>query len=140
MKEELVARWANGMSFTSTINDHEITIDAHPKVGGEGKGPRPKPLLLFSLAGCTGMDVVSLLKKMRVDYSDLKIKIDAELTEEHPKYYSKIHITYLFSGKDIDKGKVEKAVNLSQDKYCGVSHMLKQASEITWEIIINENH
>jgi putative redox protein len=140
MKEELVAQWTNGMSFTSTVNDHEITIDAHPKVGGEGKGPRPKPLLLYSLAGCTGMDVVSLLKKMRVDYSDFKIRISAELTEDHPKYYSKIHISYIFSGQDIDKGKVEKAVNLSQDKYCGVSYMLGKAAEITYEIIINENH
>lgn len=139
MKEELIAQWTNGMSFTSTVNAHEITIDAHPKVGGEGKGPRPKPLLLYSLAGCTGMDVVSLLRKMRVEFSDLKIKISAELTEEHPKYYSKIHIIYLLTGKDIDKAKVEKAVNLSQDKYCGVSYMLRKAAEITYEIIIDEN-
>jgi putative redox protein len=140
MKEELVAQWANGMSFNSTINGHEITVDAHSKVGGEGKGPRPKPLLLFSLAGCTGMDVVSLLKKMRVEFSDFKINVAAELTEEHPKYYRKIHLSYILTGNDIDKGKVEKAVNLSQDKYCGVSYMLKQTSEITYEIIVKEIH
>jgi putative redox protein len=125
------------MSFSSVIQDHEITIDSHPKFGGEGKGPRPKPLLLFSLAGCTGMDVVSLLKKMRVDYDEFKIKVAAELTEEHPKYYNKIHITYFFKGNSIDKSKVEKAINLSQDKYCGVSFMLKKASEITYDIHIN---
>ncbi len=140
MKEELVAQWAGGMSFNSTINEHEISVDAHPKVGGEGKGPRPKPLLLFSLAGCTGMDVVSLLKKMRVEFSDFKIDVAAELTEDHPKYYRKIHLSYILTGNDIDKGKVEKAVNLSQDKYCGVSYMLKKTSEITYEIIINGTH
>ncbi len=140
MKEELVAQWASGMSFNSTINDHEITVDAHSKVGGQGKGPRPKPLLLFSLAGCTGMDVVSLLNKMRVEFSDFKIKVTAELTEEHPKYYHKIHLSYILEGNDIDKGKVEKAVNLSQDKYCGVSYMLKKTAEISYEIIINDTH
>ena len=80
------------------------------------------------------MDVVSLLKKMRVDFEDFKIQVSGELTDEHPKYYHKIHLTYQFQGKDINASKVEKAVNLSQDKYCGVSHMLKQAAEITWDI------
>jgi putative redox protein len=109
----------------------EVSVDSHVKFGGQGKGPRPKPLLLFSLAGCTGMDVVSLLKKMRVDFTDFKIKVSAELTEDHPKYYHKIHLTYLFSGEDLDAGKIEKAVNLSQDKYCGVSYMLSKTAEIT---------
>jgi putative redox protein len=89
------------------------------------------------LAGCTGMDVVSLLKKMRVEFDEFKIRVAADLTEEHPKYYSKIHLTYEFKGDNIDKTKVEKAINLSQDKYCGVSFMLKKASEITFDIKIN---
>jgi putative redox protein len=80
------------------------------------------------------MDVVSLLEKMRVEIEDFKIVVTGELTDEHPKYYHKIHITYQFKGKDIHRGKVEKAVNLSQDKYCGVSYMLKQAAEITYNI------
>jgi len=137
MKEEIIASWANGMSFKSLINKHEVTVDSHPKFGGEDKGPRPKPLLLFSLAGCTGMDVVSLLRKMRVDYVDFNIRVSAELTEEHPKYYHKIHLMYEFTGENIDRSKVEKAINLSQDKYCGVSHMLKQAAEITYDLKIN---
>jgi putative redox protein len=134
MKNELIANWVSGMSFEADVNDHKIVIDAAESVGGEGKGPRPKPLLLYSLAGCTGMDVVSLLKKMRVEFDDFKIKVTGELTDDHPKYYHKIHIEYQLKGKNIDKSKVEKAVGLSQDKYCGVSHMLKLAAEITFEI------
>lgn len=139
MKEEIIARWADGMSFDSTIDEVEVTVDSHVKFGGQGKGPRPKPLLLFSLAGCTGMDVVSLLNKMRVEFTDFKIKVTADLTEDHPKYYHKIHLTYLFSGDGLDTGKIEKAVNLSQDKYCGVSYMLSKSSEISYEIRINED-
>src|SRR5210317_1703967 len=132
--ERLVSKHTGGMSFDTIIDDHNITIDADGAFGGQGKGPRPKPLILQALTGCTGMDVVSLLNKMRVEYSDFEIKVDGELTDEHPKYYHKIHLTYQFKGKDIDNSKVEKAVNLSQDKYCGVSFMLKKAAEITWEI------
>jgi putative redox protein len=139
MKEEIIARWADGMSFDSTIDEVEITVDSHVKFGGQGKGPRPKPLLLFSLAGCTGMDVLSLLKKMRIEFTDFKIKVTADLTEDHPKYYHKIHLTYLFSGEGLDAGKIEKAVNLSQDKYCGVSYMLSKSAEISYEIRINED-
>jgi len=134
MGQTIETSWAGGMAFETILDDHKLVADAHPNVGGDGKGPRPKPLLLFSLAGCTGMDVVSLLKKMRVDFEDFKIQVSGELTDEHPKYYHKIHLTYQFKGKDINASKVEKAVNLSQDKYCGVSHMLKQAAEITWDI------
>ena len=134
MGQTIETSWAGGMAFETILDDHKLVADAHQNVGGDGKGPRPKPLLLFSLAGCTGMDVVSLLKKMRVDFEDFKILVSGELTDEHPKYYHKIHLTYQFKGKDINASKVEKAVNLSQDKYCGVSHMLKQAAEITWDI------
>ena len=80
------------------------------------------------------MDVVSLLNKMRVPFEDIKIKVTAELTEEHPKYYHKIHLTYLIKGKDLDDVKVRKAVSLSQEKYCGVSAMLRKVAELTYEI------
>jgi putative redox protein len=134
MGQTIEARWTKGMSFEAEVNDHLMVMDAHSKFGGKDKGPRPKPLLLLSLAGCTGMDVVSLLEKMRVEVEDFKIRVTGELTDEHPKYYHKIHIHYQFKGKDINTSKVEKAVNLSQDKYCGVSYMLKQAAEITFDI------
>ncbi|MFC2125677.1 OsmC family protein [Bacteroidota bacterium] len=135
MKHELEASWISGMGFETSFQGHNLIVDADEKFGGENRGVRPKPLLLLSLAGCTGMDVVSLLEKMRVPFEDLKVIVSGELTEEHPKYYHKIHIVYKFKGEGLDELKVKKAVNLSQDKYCGVSAMLKMAAEISWEII-----
>jgi putative redox protein len=122
-----------GMSFSTDISGHEIIIDATDEHGGNNKGPRPKHLLLKSLAGCTGMDVVSLLKKMRVEFSDFSIDVKGELTEEHPKYYHTITLEYKVKLADKeDQAKFEKAVNLSQDRYCGVSAMLSKAAEIKY--------
>lgn len=134
MGQTIETSWAKGMAFKAELSGHQLVLDSDPKFGGEGRGPRPKPLLLLSLAGCTGMDLVSLLNKMRVDFEDIKIIVTAELTDEHPRYYHKIHLTYQIQGNDINKDKVEKAVGLSQDKYCGVSYMLKQAAEISYDI------
>jgi len=105
-------------------------------VGGTDKGPRPKALLLVSLAGCTAMDVISILGKMRVQPEAFRIETDGELTEEHPKYYHKLHLRYVFKGKDLPVDKLEKAVSLSQERYCGVSAMLSKAATITHEIVI----
>ena len=138
MAHEITSEWESGMQFSSKINDHSLTMDAEAQFGGNDAGPRPKPLLLASLAGCTGMDVVSLLKKMRVEVDSFDIKVQGELTDEHPKYYHKIHVTYSFTGVDIDHSKVEKAVILSQEKYCGVSAVYKEVLEITSEIRIKE--
>lgn len=133
---EVVANHTDGMSFDTSVENHHVVIDAKEEFGGVGKGPTPKPLLLVALAGCTGMDVVSLLEKMRQEYTSFKIAVTAEQTETHPKYYHKIHVQYRLVGKDLDPAKVQKAVDLSQDKYCGVSHMLKAASELTYDISI----
>ena len=123
------------MAFETDMDGHKIVVDAYPEFGGENKGPSPKPLVLTSLSGCTGMDVVSLLKKMRVDYENFSIEIEASLTEEHPKYYDKIHVVYAIKVKPEDEGKVKKAVDLSQERYCGVSYMLSQSSQLTYEIL-----
>jgi putative redox protein len=127
--------WTEGMAFNAEINGFNIALDAAEAVGGKNKGPRPKPLLLVALGGCTAMDVVSILKKMRVNYDYFNVEVSGELTEEHPKYYHTIHIRYIFRGDDLPMPKIEKAVNLSQDRYCGVSAMLDKASKITHEII-----
>ena len=137
MEETINVNWSGGMSFSTEIDGHTLTADAKEEFGGEGKGPRPKPLMMFALAGCTGMDVVSILKKMRVEYDDFDMEIQSELTEEHPKVYSKMHIVYKFKGKDLPLDKIEKAVNLSQEQYCGVSDMYKKAMKVTHEIVIN---
>lgn len=138
MKNKVDVTWTQGMSFDATVNDHKITLDAVEAVGGENRGPRPKPLMLVSLGGCTGMDVVSMLKKMRVEYQGLNIEVEGDLTEEHPKVYSSITIKYIFTGKDLPMDKIEKAVSLSMERYCGVTAMLSKAATIHHEIIVNE--
>jgi putative redox protein len=136
MKTSLDLNWTGNMSFESEMNGHKIVLDADPGVGGENKGVRPKPLMLVSLAGCTGMDVVSILKKMRVEIEDFSVTVEANMTEEHPKHYDKMHIIYTFKGKDLPEAKIQKAVNLSEEKYCGVSAVYKKAMEITTEVKI----
>lgn len=124
------------MAFEVTQDNHTFYLDATETVGGKNKGPRPKALLLSGLAGCTGMDVVSILKKMKVVDFKLEISVSANLTEEHPKVYNKIFIEYIFEGKDLPTEKIKKAVYLSETKYCGVSAMLRQTAEIETKITI----
>ena len=138
MGNKINVNWSGEMAFEAEVNDFKIKLDAHEAVGGKNTGPRPKPLILVALGGCTGMDVVSMLAKMRVKPDYFNIEVDGELTEEHPKYYHKIHIKYIFRGEDLPIEKLEKAINLSQDRYCGVSEMLRGKAEITHEIVIED--
>ncbi len=126
-------KWVDKMAFDSQIDNHTVRIDTNGLIGDDS-GPSPKKLLLSSLAGCTGMDVVSLLKKMRVSVSGFEMDIEADLTEEHPKIYSEIRLVYRFYGTGLNKEKVEKAVRLSQEKYCGVSAMLRKNSPLNYSI------
>jgi putative redox protein len=135
-RETVETRWLENMAFESEIGGHKITIDAVPEVGGENRGPRPKPLMLSALGGCTGMDVISILKKMRVEVAEFRVIVEGDLTEEHPKHFYKMHVIYEFSGKDLPLDKLQKAVELSEERYCGVSATLKKALEITSEIRI----
>jgi len=134
MEHNLICNWTKEMSFSSEVNGHRITLDADEKVGGEDAGPRPKPLLLLALSGCTGMDVVSLLKKMKVQYDEFYIDVKGILSEEYPKYYKEIQLIYNISGQKVDKNKVDKAIRLSQEKYCGVNFMLGKSSSIIYRI------
>jgi len=124
------------MAFETEINGHKILIDAEPDVGGEDLGPRPKPFMLAALGGCTAMDVISILKKMRVEVKNLNVKVEGELTEEYPRRFYKMHVTYEIEGDDLPMDKVKKAVSLSEDRYCGVSAVYKDALELTSEITI----
>jgi putative redox protein len=128
--------WSGDMAFEAEVNGFRIPLDADEKVGGNNTGPRPKPLVLVALGGCTGMDVVSILGKMKVVFDYFNVEVSGNLTEEHPKYYEKIHIKYIFRGKNLPIDKLEKAILLSQEKYCGVSVMLRPTAEITHEIVI----
>lgn len=137
MKQEINLSWTGGMSFETELDGHKLAIDASPEVGGENTGPRPKKLMLVALAGCTGMDMAMILKKMRVSYDTMDIKVDANMTEEHPKQYNAMKVIYEFTGSDIDLAKVEKAVKMSMDTYCGVSALYKKAIDFSYEIKIN---
>lgn len=134
---KIEAIWKEGMHFEVDAPGGFLQIDAAEEAGGKGKGNRPKALMLVALAGCTGIDVRSLLNKMRVETNYFAIKVSAELSEEHPKYYTSTHLTYIFKGEDLDEEKIKKAIHLSFSKYCGVIYMFKQFSEITWELNIN---
>jgi|SRR5665647_41056 len=138
MKQEINLTWKKGMAFETELNGHKLTVDADQSNGGQDLGPRPKALMLVALAGCTGMDIVSLLAKMRVELVDLNIKVDGEVTEEHPKHFTSMHITYEFWGNDLPMDKLEKAVSLSDEKYCGVSATLKKGIPVTHEIVVHE--
>lgn len=124
------------MEFQADIEGHKITMDIDPENGGNNKGPKPKPLMMVSLGGCTGIDVVSILKKMKVELDYFNIIIEADMTEQHPKVFEKMHVIYEFKGKDLPLDKIQRAIDLSRDKYCGVSAMFKKAFEITHEIKI----
>ena len=136
MEKLAQTQWKEGMAFEAQANGHTIMMDAADASGGKNLGPRSKPLLLVALAGCTSMDVVSMLRKMKVTPDDFKVETYAESSGEHPKYYEKIKVKYIFKGENLDRKKIEKAVNLSQDKYCAVSYMLGKAAQITHEIEI----
>lgn len=134
MKDSVKVNWKKGMAFEADIQGYKIMMDASKEHGGDGLGPRPKPLSMVSLAGCTGMDVVSILGKMRVIPDDFTIVIDGDLTDEHPKTFTRMHIIYQFKGKDLPMDKLQKAIELSQERYCGVSASFRKAMEITYEI------
>lgn len=121
-------------------SNHWITMDGPEKLGGSDAGVRPKELVLMALAGCTGSDVVSILKKKRVNLTDFEINIAAQQSEEHPKVFTHIDLEYVFYGKDIKEKDVERAIELSTETYCGVSAMLKKAMTInhTFRIVETE--
>ncbi|HCE53956.1 MAG: OsmC family protein [Lutibacter sp.] len=134
MINKIEVSWKGQMLFESVAPEGTVIIDAAEEAGGQGKGLRPKALMLTSLAGCTAMDVASLLKKMRAEVGNFKIEVEANLTEEHPKVYDKVKVIYKFYGEDFKKDKIEKAVNLSVESYCGVMEMFRKFAEVTTEI------
>lgn len=137
-KTYISAKLKDNMAFEMNLNGHNFITDASEEVGGSNLGPRPKQLLLAGLIGCTGMDVMSILRKMKVELDDLNIKVSADNTNEHPKVYENIHLTYVFKGEDLPEDKINRAVSLSQERYCGVSAMLKKVTAVTYEIIIKD--
>lgn len=140
MQQKIQTEWKGKMAFSSNIPGGEVVMDVDKSAGGDDAGVRPKALMLSALSGCTGLDVASLMKKMRADENVSKFTIDVEanLTEEHPKVYDKVHLIYTFQGKEMSKDKLEKSVSLSVERYCGVFEMFRQFSEISHEIVFVE--
>ncbi|MEJ5229344.1 MAG: OsmC family protein [Pseudothermotoga sp.] len=131
--------WLGKMSFIAhTDSGRQVLMDAKKESGGLGSAPTPMELVLAALTGCTSMDIVSILGKMKVldDVEIFNLEANAEKSEEHPRVYTKIHLKYIFKFKgNPPKEQVEKAVQLSQEKYCSVAGMLKKSAQITYEIV-----
>lgn len=138
MGESVNLHLKGNMSFDVDVDGHTITIDTTPEFGGTGKGPKPKNLMLAALGGCTAMDIVSILRKMKVPFEDVNVEVQGNLTETHPRHFDHMHIIYRIKGAGIAREKVQMAVDLSQDKYCGVSYSYRSSIRITSEIILEE--
>lgn len=138
MKHVIDMSWIDNVAFETEMDGHKVIIDAPEEAGGSNLGPRPKKLMLTALAGCTGIDVVMILKKMKVVPEAFNVIVEGEVTEEHPKHYNKVKVIYQFKGKDLPMDKLEKAVKLSETSYCGVSAVYKHAMEMESEICIVE--
>ena len=127
-------RWVEGLQFVASApSGHAILVDGSEKGGGLDSAVHPGELILLGLAGCTGMDVISLLKKMRVEVTGFEVRVEAEEAEEHPKALKKIHLIYVVTGRDIPEDKLKKAIEMSQFKYCRVAATLRDGAKIDYE-------
>lgn len=135
MAHKITTQWKGGMTFESdNPSGKTVIMDTDVEGQNERFGLSPKAMMLSSLAGCSGLDVISILDKMKVELDDFKMDVSGELTDEHPKYYHSVKVDYHFYGKDLNKSKCEKAVNLSVEKYCGVMEMFRQFAKVETEI------
>lgn len=126
------------MTFDAESDGHHIIMDADTEWGGKDLGPRPKPLLLIALSGCSGMDVVSLMEKMRVQDYKFKVDVEADSTTDHPIIYHTIRMYFRFWGENIPQDKAIKAVTMSLERYCGAYAMLSRSANISSKIYIND--
>ena len=136
MKHVLDLAWKENLAFECDMDGHHLVIDASKEGGGDDSGPRPKKLMLTALAGCTGIDVIMILKKMHVEPEAFNVIVEGDLTEEHPMRYNRMKVIYQFKGKNLPYDKLEKAVKLSEEKYCGVSAAYRLAMDLSTEIRI----
>ncbi|WP_017258984.1 OsmC family protein [Pedobacter arcticus] len=137
MNHEIETQWMGKMQFNALINGHTVIMDAPERVGGEDQGPIPKPFVLSALSGCTGMDIVAILRKAAKQIDGFTMNVVGELSKQAPMQYIAIHIKYDFKGPVESQQAALDAVNDSQEKYCGVSDMLKKVMPVTWEVSYN---
>ena len=132
MTNLVTTKWLGGMAFESdNPSGHTLKIDVDAENGGENAGHRPKALMLTSLAGCSGLDVAALMKKMKLEVRAFEIQTEANLTDEHPKFYDAVTVTYHFYGTNLMEDKLQKTVDLSVERYCGVMEMFRQFATVT---------
>jgi len=140
MAQTVTTTWKENMILESdNPNGNHVLMETDSSFGGTNTGLNPKALMLSSIGGCTGLDVLALFKKMRVEVDDIKIIVNGELTEEHPKYYDKVSVDFHFTGTDLNEAKIKKAVKLSEERYCGVLEMFRRFAEVTINIHFHEN-
>lgn len=134
-------KWHGKLSFTGSANSgFEVPLGANPKVGGDNDGFRPLELMAVSLAGCTAMDVISILQKKRQEITDFRVEVDAERADEHPKVFTGAVIEYHVSGKDVDEKAMLRAMDLSATRYCPAQSMLSKVFPMTLKFsIYNED-
>ena len=131
MTHNVTTTWKKKMQFESTNPSGEtFLINAGEENGGEGAGLRPKAMMLSALAGCSGLDVASLIEKMKLEVEDFKIETSANLTEEHPKIYDQVTVEYHFYGANLNEERLNRAVDLSVEKYCGVMEMFRKFATV----------
>lgn len=129
--------WKDSMVFEAHLDGFNFIIDADEKFGGQDKGLKPKGLTLVSLAGCTAMDVISILGKMRVSVDSFEVVTDGVIAKEHPKKILELGVKYIFKGDDLPQEKIKAAVTLSREKYCGIIATLKPTVKLSYQIIVN---
>jgi len=137
MKLEAKIDWQQGLAFRAHLDGFEFVIDGTPEAGGKNLGPRPKGLTLVSLLGCTAMDVISILGKMKIKVEKFAVTAEAQLAEEHPKKILAIKVIYAFTGQGLAPEPLLKAIALSEEKYCGVRATLLPTVNISHEIVVN---
>lgn len=131
------AKWVEGMAFMGEAGSgHAVIMDGAPEYGGRNLGIRPMEMLLIGLAGCTGFDVVQILKKGREPVTGCEVEVEAERATEDPKVFTTIHLSYRISGRGLSPAKAERAVSLSKEKYCSASIMLGATAEMSYAIEI----
>jgi putative redox protein len=130
--------WTEGFHFQTHVREYTLVQDASKLSGGTDQGPTPKELLLASICGCTGMDVVGFLRKSKTVLNSLTINAQAEQTATHPRIFSKVHLQFRASGPDTATAQLVEAVEKSQTMYCGVSAMIARTCDITYEVLLNE--
>ncbi len=138
MKHTIDLAWKENMTFEADMDGHRLILDAGADSGGNDRGPRPKKLMLAALAGCTGMDVINILKKMKMEPEAFNVIVEGDVADDHPKKYTRMKIIYQFKGKNLSIEKLQKAIDLSHEKYCGVSAVYRDAMGIDSEIRIIE--